>query len=103
MVNYSHQGLRAQPLGPLTLVWICTARKAEVMRDTMVDTEVIKNAVQLACRAPSLHNSQPWHWVVADNTVQLYLDKDRVLYSTDHTGREALNAMTSSKVSVRSL
>ncbi len=56
----------------------------------MVDTEVIKNAVQLACRAPSLHNSQPWHWVVEDNTVQLYLDKDRVLYSTDHSAREAL-------------
>ena len=34
------------------------------MPDTMVDTEVIKNAVQLACRAPSLHNSQPWRWVV---------------------------------------
>jgi hypothetical protein len=56
----------------------------------MVDTDVIKNAVQLACRAPSLHNSQPWHWVVEDNAVQLYLDKDRVLYSTDHSGREAL-------------
>jgi len=60
------------------------------MRDTMVDAEVIKNAVQLACRAPSLHNSQPWHWVVEDNTVALYLDKDRVLDSTDHSGREAL-------------
>ena len=60
------------------------------MRDTMVDTEVIKNAVQLACRAPSLHNSQPWHWLAEDGIVQLYLDKDRVLYSTDHLGREAL-------------
>jgi hypothetical protein len=56
----------------------------------MVNTEVIENAVQLACRAPSLHNSQPWHWVAEDGTVQLYLDKDRVLYSTDHSGREAL-------------
>jgi hypothetical protein len=28
--------------------------------------------------------------VVEDNAVQLYLDKDRVLYSTDHSGREAL-------------
>ena len=60
------------------------------MRDIMVNTEVIKNAVQLACRAPSLHNSQPWHWVAEDGTVQLYLAKDRVLYSTDHSGREAL-------------
>jgi nitroreductase len=60
------------------------------MRDTMVDTKVIKDAVQLACRAPSLHNSQPWHWVATGNAVHLFLDKDRVLYSTDHTGREAL-------------
>ena len=60
------------------------------MRDIMVNTEVIKKAVQLACRAPSLHNSQPWHWVAEDGTVQLYLDKERVLYSTDHLGREAL-------------
>ena len=60
------------------------------MRDTMVDTEVIRCAVQLACRAPSLHNSQPWRWVAEGNTVQLFVDKDRVLYSTDHSGREAL-------------
>lgn len=60
------------------------------MRDTMVNTEVIKNAVQLACRAPSLHNSQPWHWVLQGAEVRLFLDKDRVLYSTDHTGREAI-------------
>ena len=33
------------------------------MTQTAVDTEVIKAAVQLACRAPSLHNSQPWRWV----------------------------------------
>ena len=60
------------------------------MRDTMVSTEVIKNAVQLACRAPSLHNSQPWHWVVEGSTVHLHCDKDRSLRSTDHSGREAL-------------
>jgi hypothetical protein len=60
------------------------------MPATMVDTEVIRNAVRLACRAPSLHNSQPWRWVAEDDTVQLFLDKDRVLYSTDHSGREAL-------------
>ncbi|MEO3756904.1 NAD(P)H nitroreductase [Mycobacterium sp. B14F4] len=60
------------------------------MRDTLVETDVIRNAVQLACRAPSLYNSQPWHWVIEDTSVQLFLDKDRVLYSTDHSGREAL-------------
>jgi nitroreductase len=60
------------------------------MRDTIVDTKVIKDAVQLACRAPSLHNSQPWHWVAAGKAVHLFLDKERVLYATDHSGREAL-------------
>jgi nitroreductase len=31
------------------------------MPAAMVDTELIKDAVRSACRAPSLHNSQPWH------------------------------------------
>ena len=60
------------------------------MRDTMVRTQVIKDAVQLACRAPSLHNTQPWNWVATGKAVHLFLDKDRVLYSTDHSGREAV-------------
>ncbi|ULE33424.1 Acg family FMN-binding oxidoreductase [Mycobacterium sp. IDR2000157661] len=60
------------------------------MRDTLVETDVIRSAVELACRAPSLYNSQPWHWVVDDSGVHLHLDKDRVLYSADHSGREAL-------------
>lgn len=60
------------------------------MRDTLVETDVIRNAVQLACRAPSLYNSQPWRWVIDDTSVHLFLDKERVLYSADHSGREAL-------------
>jgi len=60
------------------------------MRDTLVSTEVIRDAVQLACRAPSLHNSQPWRWVYHGDTVDLFLDQDRVLYGTDPTGRESL-------------
>ncbi len=60
------------------------------MRDTTVDSEVIEQALKLACRAPSLHNSQPWLWVLEGNVVALFEDKDRVLYATDHSGREAL-------------
>ena len=56
----------------------------------MVDSEVIEQALTLACRAPSLHNSQPWRWVLEGNAVALFEDKDRVLYATDHSGREAL-------------
>jgi hypothetical protein len=60
------------------------------MPDTMVDTGVIKDAVILACRAPSLHNSQPWRWVLAGNSLQLFAAPDRVVRRTDRSGREAI-------------
>ncbi|CAA0096298.1 Putative NAD(P)H nitroreductase acg [Mycolicibacterium vanbaalenii] len=52
--------------------------------------EVIVDALQLACRAPSLHNSQPWRWVATDDTVELFADPARLVRSADTTGREAL-------------
>ena len=59
------------------------------MPTTTVQAEVIKNAVSLACRAPSLHNSQPWRWVAADGALQLFLDPTRVM-NYDRSHREAL-------------
>ena len=59
------------------------------MPDTLVDTDILRNAVQLACRAPSLHNSQPWQWVAEDAALHLYVDRSRILYSADKSGREA--------------
>jgi nitroreductase len=55
-----------------------------------VDTELITKAVQLACRAPSLHNSQPWAWIASSTALELFADHDRVVRSTDDSGREAL-------------
>jgi hypothetical protein len=57
---------------------------------TMVDTAVIDAAVQLACRAPSLHNSQPWHWLADRDGLHLFADPSRKLGSADRSGREAL-------------
>ena len=59
------------------------------MPDTFVDTDLLKAAVQLACRAPSLHNSQPWQWVAEGAGLHLYVDHSGILYSTDKSGREA--------------
>lgn len=59
------------------------------MPATMVESEVIKEAVRLACRAPSLHNSQPWQWVIDRGQVDLFLDPSRAMLS-DRSGREAL-------------
>ena len=59
------------------------------MPDTLVDTDTLRAAVQLACRAPSLHNSQPWQWVSEGAGLHLYVDRSRILYSADKFGREA--------------
>ena len=60
------------------------------MTATRVRTELITDALRLACRAPSLHNSQPWRWVLTDDSVELFADRDRLVSGTDHTGRQAL-------------
>ena len=60
------------------------------MPKTMVNIEVIKAGVQLACRAPSLHNTQPWRWVADHAAVHLFLDPSLILRPTDRTGRQAL-------------
>jgi hypothetical protein len=59
------------------------------MQKTMAPAAVIENAVHLACRAPSYHNTQPWTWVLDTDGLQLYVDADRVA-STDAGGRQAL-------------
>ncbi len=59
------------------------------MPATAVTAEVIEDAVRSACRAPSLHNSQPWQWVFDSGQLQLFLDSDRVT-DTDQSARQAL-------------
>ncbi|MBB5157568.1 Acg family FMN-binding oxidoreductase [Saccharopolyspora phatthalungensis] len=50
--------------------------------------ETMRSALALACRAPSVHNSQPWRWKLAEHSVHLYLDRSRLLGVIDPTGRE---------------
>ncbi|MGO9030933.1 Acg family FMN-binding oxidoreductase [Mycobacterium sp.] len=52
--------------------------------------EVVKRAVQLACRAPSVHNSQPWRWVAEGAGLHLFVDRCRWVHSADRSGREAI-------------
>ncbi|ASL15155.1 Acg family FMN-binding oxidoreductase [Mycobacterium intracellulare] len=60
------------------------------MTQMTADTNLITASVELACRAPSLHNSQPWRWVVCDASVDLFVDPHRTVTSTDESGREAI-------------
>jgi len=50
---------------------------------------VIEQALRAAVRAPSVHNTQPWRFVVAAPFVELHLDRDRVLPVADPGAREA--------------
>lgn len=54
------------------------------------DSQLLKKAVQLACRAPSVHNSQPWRWVAEDGVLRLFVDRDRTVPDADRSGREAI-------------
>jgi nitroreductase len=53
-------------------------------------SELVPAAIRIACRAPSLHNSQPWRWVAESNQVRLYHDADRMLPFTDNFGRQMI-------------
>jgi hypothetical protein len=46
--------------------------------------------IALVLRAPSIHNSQPWRWVIGDNSVHLFADPDRHLPITDPIKRDLL-------------
>lgn len=54
------------------------------------DAETVRAALTLATQAPSVHNSQPWHWSVGAESLHLYADPSRHLPSTDPDGRDLL-------------
>jgi nitroreductase len=55
---------------------------------TPVDQATVRTAIALACRAPSVHNTQPWRWRFGRNSVHLYADMRRWLPATDAEGRD---------------
>ncbi len=46
--------------------------------------------VGIAARAPSVHNTQPWRFRVADNALEVHADRTRRLAAVDAAGREML-------------
>lgn len=60
------------------------------MTETTFDCRVLRSAVALACRAPSLHNSQPWRWVVDGAVLQLFADRSRIGNGADVSGRQLI-------------
>lgn len=52
------------------------------------DAGTIRTALALASRAPSVHNTQPWRWLVGEESLHLYADPSRHLPNTDPDGRD---------------
>ena len=57
---------------------------------TKPDHNTVLAAIELANRAPSVHNTQPWHWLLGDESVHLMADRSRALPVTDPDGRDML-------------
>src|SRR6266540_4987639 len=57
---------------------------------TRPDHQTLRGAIALATRAPSVHNTQPWRWLLGDRTVHLMADWTRHLPATDPQGRDLL-------------
>ena len=60
------------------------------MTPRMPDDATIAAAIALATRAPSIQNTQPWHFSVVDDAVRLFADESLRLPATDPDGRDQM-------------
>lgn len=56
----------------------------------IIDEESLRSILGLANRAPSIHNAQPWHWMIGEDSVHLYAADVRGLAATDPDRRDLL-------------
>ncbi|MDY6807484.1 MAG: NAD(P)H nitroreductase [Actinomycetota bacterium] len=54
------------------------------------DDAMLQDIVTLACRAPSIHNSQPWIWRLHGPELRLYADYDRAVPVADPSNRQLI-------------
>ena len=53
-----------------------------------LSSDEVADVLATAGRAPSLHNSQPWRFLVRPQVIELWADPERRLPAADPTGRE---------------
>ncbi|WP_037305958.1 Acg family FMN-binding oxidoreductase [Amycolatopsis orientalis] len=64
-------------------------------------SSVVTAALEAAVRAPSPHNTQPWIFELAPDTIDVVLDESRVLGACDPEGREARLACGAALLNLR--
>jgi nitroreductase len=52
-----------------------------------MEPQVVRDIVEQAARAPSIHNTQPWRFVAHDDVLELWTDPSRGLAVLDPSGR----------------
>lgn len=60
------------------------------MTDHRPDQHTVLGAIELANRAPSVHNTQPWQWMLGTESIHLMADQTRRLSIADPDGRDLL-------------
>jgi hypothetical protein len=58
-----------------------------MVRATKQHEAAVRRVVELACLAPSFHNTQPWLWRATGDGLELYADLSRVLAAEDGSHR----------------
>jgi nitroreductase len=53
-----------------------------------MDSQQLRDVVELATMAPSIHNTQPWRFVLHEDAVDVYADASRGVPVIDPTGRQ---------------
>ncbi|MEV6867300.1 nitroreductase family protein [Streptosporangium subroseum] len=71
------------------------------VRATEEITSVVRTAIEAARWAPSVHNTQPWSFVVDGDEIALRADSERKLRIGDATGRELLISCGAALMNVR--
>ncbi len=60
------------------------------MTTNFPDDATVRAALDLAGRAPSIHNTQPWEWRVGPHSINLYSRRELRLPHTDPDGRDLI-------------
>jgi nitroreductase len=81
-------GLMASPMGPQDSVRAPGGRVIVAGMTTFPDDATMCAALELAVRAPSVHNTQPWRFRVGTRGISLHADYTRQLPVTDADRRD---------------
>jgi nitroreductase len=66
---------------------VTTSRSRGAVTPRRVPQRTLRRIVELATRAPSVHNTQPWRWQGTPRSLELYADRSRQLPAGDPDGR----------------